>query len=328
MIIESGNWNAMIASPQKSGIKRWTDYYKSVKGRIHVDSGFFKGAYSVAKIYSYFSAKKLGRILRGNRPQKTIAFYPQPAGPWYNVWMTTQILEMKIKPDVDQADYIFVFDDFTESDSVAGLSATNLRKAINHKVTDIGKNNVGEIFENVFGYSIAVDPISYNGRAVCKSDLNGTHDGVVVDCPIKPEDVQAGYAYQKLVDSTFNGKTAEDLRIACTFGEVAAVFHKHKDLDVRFGTTYLSTDVRAAEDCFSELELNLISEFCEKIGLDYGAIDVMRDKHDSRIYIVDVNKTCMPVLSLTLKTQIDAQTRVARAFQKGLTRIDTTRGAA
>ena len=317
----------MTTSSQKSGLTRWLDYYKSVKERIHVDSGFFKGAYSVAKIYSYFSAKKLGRFFKGVAANKTIAFYPQPAGPWYNVWMTAQILEMKINQDVDQADYIFVFDDFTESDSVSGLSVTNLRKAINHKVTDIGKNNVGELFEEVFGYSITVDPTTYNGRAVCKSDLNGTHDGVVVDCPIKPEDVRTGYAYQKLVDSTFNGKTAEDLRIACTFGEVAAVFHKHKDLDVRFGTTYLSTDVRAAADCFTEQELKLIFVFCEKIGLDYGAIDVMRDKHDGRIYIVDVNKTCMPVMSLTLKTQIDAQTRVAQAFQKGLSRIDAARAA-
>jgi len=315
----------MPESPPKTGLSRWLDYYKSVKGRIHVDSGFFKGAYSVSKIYLYFMGKKMSRTRKGRAARKSMAFYPQPAGPWYNVWMTAQILEMKIRQDIDSADYIFVFDDFTESDSAAGLTATNLQKAINHKITDIGKTNVGAIFENVFGYSIAVDPTQYKGKAVCKSDLNGTHDGVVVDCPLNPDDIQEGYAYQKLVDSTFNGKTAEDLRIACTFGRVAAVFHKHKALNLRFGTTYLSTDVREASELFSKHELKLISEFCDKIGLDYGAIDVMRDKHDGRIYIVDVNKTCMPVLSLTLKNQIAAQTRVAQAFQKGLARIDAAR---
>ena len=41
------------------------------------------------------------------------------------------------------------------------------------------------------------------------------------------------------------------------------------------------------------------------MNLDFGAIDVMRDKNDERIYIVDVNKTCMPVLCLSLRQQID-----------------------
>ncbi|NNC36064.1 MAG: hypothetical protein HKO02_01300 [Hyphomonadaceae bacterium] len=312
----------MTSPSNTSGLARWVDYFKSVRSRIHVDSGFFKGAFSVAKIYTYFLSKKIGRTFGNKTNQKTIAFFPQPAGPWYNVWMTTQILKLKTTSDIDAADYVFVFDDFTESEVAVSLSDDNLAKAINHKVRDISKRNVGEIFEGVFGYAIEVDPLTHTGLAVRKSDLNGTHDGVIVECPIQPEDVIAGQAYQRLIDSTFNGKTAEDLRIACTFGKVAAVFHKHKDLDARFGTTYLSTDIRSAEDVFSTEELSLISEFCEKIGLDYGAIDVMRDKHDGRIYIVDVNKTCMPVLSLTLKNQIKAQYLVATAFQEGLAKID------
>ncbi len=87
-------------------------------------------------------------------------------------------------------------------------------------------------------------------------------------------------------------------------GVIPAVFHKFKSLDARFGTSYLHTDVRAANDVFSPQEQALIAEFCREIGLDFGCIDIMRDMQDDRIYIVDVNKTCMPVLSLSFKQQM------------------------
>ena len=57
------------------------------------------------------------------------------------------------------------------------------------------------------------------------------------------------------------------------------------------------------------------------MNLDFGSIDVMRDKHDGRIYIVDVNKTCMPVLCLSLKTQIKSQKKIAEALTAGLSRM-------
>ena len=44
----------------------------------------------------------------------------------------------------------------------------------------------------------------------------------------------------------------------------------------------------------------------------------MRDKNNGRIYIVDVNKTCMPVLSLSLNKQIECQQKIADALVRGL----------
>ena len=109
------------------------------------------------------------------------------------------------------------------------------------------------------------------------------------------------------------------MRIACVFGKVAAVFHKHKAFDKIFSTSYLNTTVHAAEERFSEQELALIDTFCKKMGLDFGAIDVMRDKVDGKIYIVDVNKTCMPVLSLPADEQYRSLNMIAKCFEKGPT---------
>ncbi|MEP1230680.1 MAG: hypothetical protein ABJG88_08395, partial [Litorimonas sp.] len=171
---------------------------------------------------------------------------------------------------------------------------------------------------SVFDYDIAIDPLTFTGRAVEKSDENGTHDGRIITCPIPKTDVKDGYCYQRFIDSSFSGDTSEDLRIACVFGKVGAVFHKHKAFDKIFSTSYLNTTVHLAQDRFSENELTLIETFCQAMGLDFGSIDVMRDKVDGKIYIVDVNKTCMPVLSLPTKEQLRSLKMIAKVFEKGL----------
>jgi hypothetical protein len=302
-------------------ISRWLGYFRAVGDRIHMDIGFFKSGWAVFKIYVYFLVKRIGNRLSKKVPTNTIAFHPQPAGPWYTIWMALQLTPLKIISDYNLADYVFVFDDETISNIVPFLTKDSRAKTINQNVHNIGKDYVGEIFEDVFGYSISIDPTKYDGRAVCKSDINGTHDGIEIACPIKPSEVMPGCAYQRLVDSTFNGKSSEDLRIAYVFGEIALVYHKHKALDKRFGTNYLSTDVKLATDVFSSDEISLLIVFCERMGLDFGAVDVMRDKSDDRLYIVDVNKTCMPVLSLKHAELVRAMQIIADAFMEGLPAI-------
>ena len=220
--------------------------------------------------------------------------------------------------DVGAADYVFVFEDTTYSvfdrrnlDAVQGIR-------LNARIQNISKEYVADIFEEVFPYSLRIDPMVHQGLAIKKSNDNGTHDGVVINCPIEPADVDPTQAYQRLVDSTFQEGMSEDLRVSWVLGKIALVYHKYKPLDDRFGTDYLSVDLKTPDEVFSPIEIELISNFCRRMELDFGAIDVMRDKHDGQIYIVDVNKTCMPVLSLNLKTQIKAQTTMTNAFNQGL----------
>ena len=293
-----------------------------VWGRLHVDRRFFGGAWAVVKLYLYFLARRIKRGFkhRGEK-RETIAFFPHPAGPWYNIWLALQLTDLKIISGPAKADYVFIFDDSTKSDVVSSLPQEIRGKLINHNIDDIGKNYVGVVFEDIFGYSVAVNPTAFHGRGVCKSDLNGTHDGVELSLPIAEADVLPGFSYQRLIDSTFNGTTSEDLRVAYVFGKIAAVFHKHKSLEQRFGTDYLSTDIRLADDVFSVEEQTLIIRFCQKMGLDFGAVDVMRDKYDGKIYIVDVNKTCMPVLSLPMDAQLKSLEWIAEAFADGLNKM-------
>ena len=281
---------------------------------IPLNSTFFKGAIPVVRFNSFLLMRRFGRFLTGNRPVSSIAFYPQPSGPWYNSWLAARMGGLRILKKPQEADGVFVFDDKTESQTGAALESSLKAKAINHLIDDISKTHVGKIFKNVFGYSVEIDPLTYRGQAVQKSDINATHDGQVIECPILPETVRAESVYQKLVDSTFTEQGAEDLRMAYVGGEIPVVFRKLKTLEKRFGTDYAHVDVWTADEAFSKDEQAKLTAFCEAMGLDFGAVDVMRDKHDGRIYVVDVNKTGMPVLCLSQKSQRAAFRLIADAL--------------
>jgi len=302
---------------------KWLTYFNSVKSRTHFDAAFVKDARVVARLYTHFKWGKGRQKFSSGTPRPTLAFFPDPVGPWYNIWLVLQNTRIKKIKDIEQADYIFLFDDDTRCDPVSLLPDTVKGIRLNDRITDISKSHVGEVFKSVFGYELSVDPKTFKGKAVEKSDENGTHDGRIITCPIPEHEIKAGYCYQRFIDSSFNGETSEDLRIATAFGKVGAVFHKHKSFDNIFSTTYLSTTVHEPEERFSPEELGLIKTYCEVIGLDFGAMDVMRDKSDNRIYIVDVNKTCMPVMMLSPEEQHRSLKMIAKAFEDGLPKVNS-----
>lgn len=318
-------------------MRQFLEYFEGISwrdGRFHVAStniditlnrALFVDAWRVLKIYLYFQSRKFTHIFKRPKFQGTIAFHPQNPAPWYNIWQIARLAQLKTISDIRTADIVFVFEDKTYSEvDISDVIATS-KPVINARIDDNSKTRVAEVFRNVFGYDLEIDPTIHEGLAIRKSDSNGTHDGIVINCPIPKSDVIKGQCYQKLVDSTFNGQTSEDLRVAHALGELALVYHKHKPLNDRFGTHYLSVDVREPAAIFSPQEINNIKMFCDAMHLDFGAIDIMRDKHDGRIYIVDVNKTCMPVLCLKLKEQIACQQIIADALNRGIARL-TERG--
>lgn len=286
--------------------------------RITMDRSFFRSLRAVVQLYAYFVMVGATRIFKPNRERSKIAFYPQSAPPWYNIWLVAQVSDLQIVSDVEAADTIFVFDDETFSHAGRRLDTSQRDCAFNDRIEDISKTHVGNVFEKVFGYTLTVNPLTYRGLAVCKSDLNGTHDGKIVQCPLPASEIDADAIYQRFIDSAFDGERSEDLRTNVIKGAIPAVFHKYKSLDARFGTSYLHTDVRAADDVFSSEEQRLIAAFCGEIGLDFGCIDILRDKTDNRIYIVDVNKTCMPVLSLSFKEQLRGLRLMGSALQAAI----------
>jgi hypothetical protein len=268
-------------------MRGWLDYWRTVGGRITWDRSVLRGLWIVPY---------LQLVRRFGRPPKrgTIAYYPQPAGPWYTLPLALAGTGIRFTRNVKTADAVMIFDDRTVSDVTLPETPATL---LNARAADISKAHVGRVFADIFGYPLTLDPLTHHGPMVQKSNGNGRHDGQIVRGPLSAP--LADCVYQHPVDSTVRKGVTEDLRCACVGGVVVQVFRKEKAHESRFQAVYLETTLRDPDTTFSREERQLIAQFCAAMGLDFGSMDVLRDYSDGgRLYIVDVNKTCMPVLSM------------------------------
>ncbi|PHR57395.1 MAG: hypothetical protein COA47_11970 [Robiginitomaculum sp.] len=246
-----------------------------------------------------------------------IKFLPMKPAPWYLIWAVMQASKGSINQELHRADALFFFDDLTQSKHELGAAYSNTpmpKLVINQQCTDISKFRVEQVFARVFGYSLAIDPTTWQGKAVEKSDENGAHDGRIVDCPCQPV---AGKVYERLIVNSDNGHTVLDYRSPTIGGEIPLVFIKERPINQRFANFNTKVRLVKTAQLFSPEELLLLSRFCREMGLDFGGLDVLRDREDGRIYVVDVNKTDMgPPTSLGFIDQFRALRILAAAFRK------------
>ena len=199
---------------------------------------------------------------------------------------------------------------------------------LNGSCTDISKSRVARVFEDVFGYPLAIDPTTHRGPAVEKGEGNGIHDGRIVSTP---RAALPGRVYQRVIDNRVGddrvdgGAFVEDLRCPTVFGEIGVVCAKRRPTRDRFANLNTSCELREPEDVFSALELTRITAFCQAMRLDWGGLDILRDRGDGRIYIVDVNKTDMPVLVLSTEEKLEVSDRLAKLLRAGVeARLETS----
>ena len=229
------------------------------------------------------------KIISKGFKKKNILFYPEKPDFHYALYKLCQLSGYGItnNPDIP-ADLVISFEDTTiKKESVILDDLKKKQRVLNIDCKDISKKKVGEVFSEVFGYNMTIDPNTYQGACVRKSDVNATHDGTVVQCPTKSEET---YTYQKLINNEVDEKTVIDFRVCVIGGKIPIVVKRYKSILDRFDHTDKEV-VANTEDLFKPDEIKKISEFCKKFGIDYGELDVLRDRDDNRIYIVDVNNT-------------------------------------
>lgn len=162
---------------------------------------------------------------------------------------------------------------------------------INEGSHDISKERVNRLFEQVFGYALAVDPCTHQGPAVVKSNRNALHDGRLVACPIERADVPDGVVYQKVIDNETRDGMVLDYRVPVHGGRLPLVYKKYRAREVRFANENAVVRLAEPDAVFSAGEQERIRAFARQMGIDYGEFDVLRDNGDGRIYIVDANHT-------------------------------------
>ncbi len=244
---------------------------------------------------------------RHSPPHIPMTFHPRPPRAWYLLWGALRQGGV-VAGKHGMPAYFY--------DETYAAPEHSLPKGLNSGCTDISKSRVADIFEQVFGYSLSIDPQTHEGPYVAKSEINGRHDGQICDTPQTP---RPGYVYQRLIDTKTKDGLVTDIRCPTVYGQIPLIFVKQRPAARRFEN--LNTQCRLADpdELLSADERRQISRFCQKIGLDWGGLDILRDNRNDRIYIVDVNKTDMgPPLALPLRHKLRATKVLGRALRAAL----------
>lgn len=297
----------------------WTSDFRFEKGRVRVPSTGADIPFDRALVeealtwFAYYLPVRITAAwARLTRPGPSVWFAPVRPRPWYLVWAAAAWSGARIARSPDRADAAMYFEDSARG--AAPNSGPALR--FNYGCTDVTKSHVAKVFEETFGYPLAVDPETASGPVVEKGEANGVHDGRIVQapCPALP-----GKTYQRLIDnaSTLLGDDhVDDLRTPCVGGRPVLVFIKRRPRGQRFANHNSSVSLKSVEAVFSPQEVETISRFCAAMHLDWGGLDILRDRASGRLYVVDVNKTDMgPPIALPLADKLAATRLLADAFR-------------
>jgi len=244
------------------------------------------------------------------RTPLAIWFAPERPRPWYLVRAAAMWVGIDVGRRPDEAAAAFYFDDVT----VGVPESAGPLRGLNFGCADVSKSHVAAVFEAVFGYPLSVDALTTAGPMVEKSEKNGVHDGRIVEGPLSP---RAGCVYQKLIDTAGDDGACRDLRTPCAGGEPVLVWIKVKPPGRRFAIQNRRATLHRPSDVFSPRELDLIRTFNARMGADWGGLDILRDRQDGRIYIVDLNKTDLgPLIALGWIDKFRSMTRLGRALER------------
>jgi hypothetical protein len=274
-----------------------------------------------------YKIKYLKALKKKNWRSEIMVTYPDLPKSFHVLYQIAHVLGYSLtnKP-ASRAEFVINFEDSTfgrTDDTLRNLSKKY--NVINYRCKDISKRNVDNIFEKVFGYSIAVDPTTYTGNAVKKSDINALHDGQVIQCPI--DRIDEGYVYQKLINNQLDDEMNVQYRVPIFKNTIPFVFLKYRSITNRFGLmppSNLKIEIAEVHEIFTQQEVDTILTFCQEIGLDLGDLDILRDKDDGRIYIVDANNTPSGPPDAIRKEEAEiALQRLALIFEKTFAKMDT-----
>jgi hypothetical protein len=185
---------------------------------------------------------------------------------------------------------------------------------INYHSRDISKFRVDEVHEEVFGYSTRVDPLQHHGYMVKKSNINGLHDGTIIEGPLA--EAEADSIYQILIDNTTEDGHYEDIRIAVVGEQLPVAYLKYRKPDERFGHKSKAR-LTTPDAVLSAEEIRKVKEYMKALALDFAEIDILRDKKDGKIYIIDVNDTPHSARDNVSKEELKENIHIlAEAFRK------------
>ena len=229
------------------------------------------------------NAWRYNRALPGDAP--VLNFYPRLPPPNAKILRAMRRLGLRIghQPRGDQPTIAWEGAALLRPEHAARLPSN----AINRHCLDLRKSTVDRAWAEVAGYTISVDPLAWDDVLVVKSEENGLHDGQLVIGPLRRR--RSGVVYQRLVDSR-EGDRIKNYRAFLVGTEIVLLFEVWRVYPHWFSSVGMAMPRRPSE-LLSEPEIEQVLRFAAALGMDYGEIDIVRDRHSGLIYAVDANRT-------------------------------------
>lgn len=262
----------------------------------------------------YFIFRFVVLLFKNNFKVKTALFYPEFPSKRSALYKVVKACNFNITNNPTLKHQISIYwQNETFRLPTNGYSFFN-QKTINKNCLDISKTFIDKHHLTAFGYQTQINPLTYNQKFVQKGELNAQHDGKIHHHPITK--TEEGYIYQELIDNTDNN-WVNDLRTPVFKGEIPYVVIRSRKVEERFGGGSQKARMFKTEDIFSEDEQKAIKNFTELIGLDYGDLDILRDRNTNKIYVVDANPTAWgPTNGLTPKEKKLALLKMKNLFTR------------
>lgn len=270
-----------------------------------------------------FAAPALVRRALGRTRPLRIYVFPSPLDRYqlaetYVAWKVFWNCGLEVTTnDPDSADIAIAWNPSTNYalDESALRSLEARMTVLNGRCTDIRKSIVDRVFAEVAGYSLDVDPQTYCGTMLRKSEKNGAHDARLLEGPL--DAAEPGYVYQRLVSyESFYGYA--EWRTFIVGRKPVETYVSYRPPDDRFRTLPSRSGLARLDETFTANERRVIAAFCERMQLDFGVLDILRDAQDGRMYISDCNNTPTGPSSTTLsvREQLQVVRNVGEAFER------------
>ena len=264
-------------------------------------------------------AADLRAYLKQGFKRKAILAYPHFPSRGSTLYKIARALDMGITNHPGRKfQYVVYWEYLTFREEFALVEKLRAKyPVINLHNRDISKERVDRIHQQIFGYNTKIDPLQYQGRAVRKSDINAIHNYAVVNCPIYK--TEPGDFYQILINNEVeNGTKVEDIRVPIIGGTLDFVYLKHRDIKVRFKNPIYCKPT-PIQELLSAAEIKQIEAMASAMHLEFGEMDVLRNRDDGQIYVIDVNNTPQgPPGGISKEDARWAVNRMAEFFQNRL----------
>ena len=200
----------------------------------------------------------------------------------------------------DRWDFSFYWN-FNEKNVTPKELMDDKRLVFNRRCNDVTKSKVDRVFKNVFGYTSEGNTNRY-GYCVKKNEGQCKKDFEIVNTPCENKQ---GYFYQIFFNNRIKVNWTREYRFyICMDKSIMVVRDKTVEGTFIPKKGKQETFVDDVRNHFTRDEQEKIMEVCNLLGLDLGAVDVIRDYSTGKVYVLDINNICgyaTPVTNLVIE---------------------------